>query len=123
MSVITDGKVHLIDRESKVTREKGLPLEKVLITDLDKCTGCRVCELVCSMVNKSEINPRKSHIKVMKNKEMDVDFVALGSDCTFCQECVHWCLPEALEFVDMDEAVVKYKAVRAGKIPAPLFNE
>ena len=97
-------------------------MEKVLIVDIDKCTGCRVCELVCSMINQGEVNPGKSHIKVMKNKEMDINVVALGTKCTFCNECVEWCLPGALEFLELEEAAVVWKGAQAGKLPAPLFG-
>ena len=97
-------------------------MEKVLIVDANKCTGCRVCELVCSLANHGAINPGKSYIRVMKNKEMDLNTVALATKCTFCSECVEWCLPGALEFLDLAEAVVAWKGARVGRMPAPLFG-
>jgi Fe-S-cluster-containing hydrogenase component 2 len=97
-------------------------MEKVLIADIDKCTGCRVCELVCSLINREEVNPDKSHIKVMKHKEMDINVIVLGTKCTFCNGCVEWCLPGALEFVDLEEAVLAWKGARVGRLPAPLFG-
>ena len=98
-------------------------MEKVLIVDVDKCTGCRICELACSMVKHGEYNPRKSRIKVFKNKEMDINIVALALGCDFCGECVEWCLPQAIKFVDSKEAIIKWKGTKLGRLPAPLFGD
>ncbi|MFC1892346.1 4Fe-4S dicluster domain-containing protein, partial [Thermodesulfobacteriota bacterium] len=91
-----------------------------LIIDIDKCTGCRVCELICSMTNYGEVNPEKAYIKVMKNKEMDINIAALDTSCTLCNECVEWCLPGALEFIDLEEAVAIFKGAHVGRIPTPM---
>ena len=97
-------------------------MEKVLVVDVDKCTGCRQCELVCSMHNLGEFNPRRANIRVMKNKTMDLHLVAWGTGCVLCQECVAACLPGALEFVDLEHAVLNWKAAKVGRLPAPLFG-
>ena len=97
-------------------------MDKILTVDIDKCTGCRVCELVCSMTKLGEFNPSKAHIKVMKNSEMDLNLVSLGTGCDFCGECVEWCMPKAIAFVDFDEAVLKWKGVKAGTLPAPTYG-
>ena len=87
-------------------------MEKVLIVDVDKCTGCRICELVCSMAKQGEFNPKKSYIRVMRNKEMDINMVNLSTKCVFCGECTTCCLPEAIKFVDFDEAILKWKGAK-----------
>ena len=42
---------------------------KVIKTDVDKCTGCRACEVACSAFHSvpkySSTNPEKSHIRVL----------------------------------------------------------
>ena len=98
-------------------------MDKVLIQDADKCTGCRVCELVCSMTKFGEYNPKKSYIKVMRNREMDVNIIALDIKCDFCNECVEWCLPKALKFVTLEEAAVIRKENKIGSFPVPIFSE
>ena len=96
--------------------------EKVLIVDTDKCTGCKVCELVCSMAKLGEFNPRKSYVRVLKNKEMDINIVALGTKYDFCGECVEWCLPGAIRFVDLEEAAIMRKGAKIGCFPAPVVG-
>ena len=97
-------------------------MEKVLIVDTDKCNGCRICELACSMAKHGEYIPSKSYIRVMKNKEMDINIVALEPRCDFCGECVRWCLPKAIKFVSREEAIVTWKGAKVGSIPAPLVS-
>jgi NAD-dependent dihydropyrimidine dehydrogenase PreA subunit len=97
-------------------------MEKVLIIDVDKCTGCRQCELSCSMQNYGEFNPRLAHIRIMKNKTMDIHLAVWGTGCVLCGKCVETCVPGALEFIDLDQAIIHWKAVRIGRMPAPLFG-
>jgi len=98
-------------------------MEKVLITDGDSCTGCRVCELVCSMTKFGEYNPKKSYIKVMRNREMDVNILTLDLRCDFCNKCVEWCIPKAIKFVSLEEAAIIRKRNNIGTFPAPLVSE
>ena len=97
-------------------------MERVLIVDADKCVGGQVCELVCSMKNHGEFNPKKSYIRVVKNDEMDIIMVALRPECKAeCQECVEWCLSEAIRFVPLEEAILKWKGTKVGSLPAPFL--
>jgi Fe-S-cluster-containing dehydrogenase component len=97
-------------------------MEKVLIVDIDKCTGCRVCELACSMANTSAYDPHKSNIRVLKNKDMDINMIVLSVKCEACESCVKACLPGAIRFVDFHDAVLHWKAVKVGSMPAPLVG-
>jgi len=97
--------------------------EKALIVDADKCTGCKVCELICSMAKHGEYNPPKSYIRVMKNSEMDVNIVILDAYCDFCNKCVEGCLPEAIRLVSLEEAAILRKANRIGIFPAPILSK
>jgi Fe-S-cluster-containing dehydrogenase component len=108
--------------EKKGQRRVGKKLEKVLIFDSNKCTGCRICELTCSMDHFGEFNPRKSYIKIFKNKEMDLNIAALAVKCDVCEECAKWCLPGAIAFTPLEEAYVSLKGKGAGIIPAPLLR-
>ena len=41
-------------------------MAKVLTADFEKCTGCRLCELVCSVKHEGVSNPSRSRLKVEK---------------------------------------------------------
>ena len=78
--------------------------------------------MVCSMVKEKEFNPSKSLIKVMRNKDLDINFVILSNKCDYCGECIEWCTHKALSFIDMEEAKPNWKGAKIGKVPAPLFG-
>ena len=95
---------------------------KCLVLDADQCSGCRICELICSMVKFGEYNPQKSHIKLIRNREMDVNLVAIDCHCDFCATCARWCPNEALAVVDAQAAALIRKQNKIGKFPAPLIR-
>ncbi|HJX03987.1 MAG TPA: 4Fe-4S dicluster domain-containing protein [Dehalococcoidia bacterium] len=57
-------------------------MAKVLMTDYEKCTGCRLCELVCSVKHYGAANPSRSRIKVVK-WEWEGRYVPMS-----CQQCL-----------------------------------
>ncbi len=56
-------------------------MEKILNVDYQKCTGCRLCELVCSVAHDGISNPARSRIKVIKWEEEGL-YVPM-----ICQQC------------------------------------
>lgn len=54
---------------------------KVLFLNPELCTGCRTCEMVCSLDKEGECNPAKSRIKVLTLLKDGIDIPA------FCQHC------------------------------------
>lgn len=58
-------------------------MRKSLQFDLDKCTGCRTCEMVCSLTHTGECNPLKSRIHVTR---MKLDGVMIP---VYCKQCVN----------------------------------
>lgn len=58
-------------------------MKKHLQVDLDKCSGCRTCEMVCSLTHSGECNPLKSRIRVTRMKLKGVMIPV------FCRQCVN----------------------------------
>lgn len=56
-------------------------MAKVLAIDYEKCTGCRLCELVCSVKHEGVSNPARSRIKIVK-WEQEGRYVPMS-----CQQC------------------------------------
>lgn len=91
--------------------------KKILIASPDKCTGCRTCEIVCQMKNNS------SRIKILKNEIFDVNIPTVSINCNLCREkplCVRFCVADALELVDFDDAAKVRKKYKIGMFPVPI---
>jgi Fe-S-cluster-containing hydrogenase component 2 len=56
---------------------------KRIILDPSRCTGCRVCEAVCSLVNEGEFNPDKSRIHAVRTFNNGI----LRTIPVFCLQC------------------------------------
>ena len=68
-----------------------------IVLDTAKCNGCRVCEVVCSLVNEGESNPVKSRIRVVRTVEDNILY-SIPIFCLQCEKayCQVVCLPHAL---------------------------
>ena len=68
---------------------------KVLIVDHEKCTGCRLCELVCSVKHDGVSNPMRSRIRVMKWEQ---EGLYIPMSCQQCQDapCMNGCPVHAI---------------------------
>lgn len=61
---------------------------KSLSVHMDKCTGCRSCELACSFKNHLEFNPAKSniHVTIYTSDAAYVPLACLQCDDPFCRD-------------------------------------
>ncbi|KJS82588.1 MAG: hypothetical protein JM58_14625 [Peptococcaceae bacterium BICA1-8] len=79
----------------------------LFILDTKKCTGCRICELVCSFHHSGTFAPSLSSIQVSRKKitgEIKLAFYNTTKDahpacnCTLNQEkCIEYCPVEGRE--------------------------
>jgi Fe-S-cluster-containing hydrogenase component 2 len=71
------------------------PIGKVLTIDYEKCTGCRLCELVCAVKHDGISNPVRSRIKVMK---WEAEGLYIPMSCQQCQDapCLIGCPVKAI---------------------------
>lgn len=70
-------------------------MAKVLYINYQKCTGCRLCEMVCAVSHDGISNPARSRIKVMKWEQ---EGLYVPMSCQQCQDapCVNVCPVKAL---------------------------
>ena len=63
-------------------------MQKALVVNLDKCTGCRSCELACSFKHHGEFNPSKSaiHVGIFPDNAFFVPVVCYQCSKPFCKE-------------------------------------
>ncbi|RJQ39765.1 MAG: 4Fe-4S dicluster domain-containing protein [Dehalococcoidia bacterium] len=57
-------------------------MAKALKIDLEKCVGCRTCEMVCSAKHAGIINPFQSRIKVIREQEWE----GVPMTCAQCED-------------------------------------
>jgi carbon-monoxide dehydrogenase iron sulfur subunit len=67
---------------------------KIITVNPDKCTGCRLCELACSLKNTDEFNPARARIRVIGFDEL----FCLPVSCFHCEKpyCAQVCPNSAL---------------------------
>lgn len=70
-------------------------MPKTLYIDYEKCTGCRLCEMVCAVFHDGVSNPSRSRIKVMK---WEAEGLYVPMSCQHCQDapCLNVCPVKAL---------------------------
>ncbi|MFC2008899.1 4Fe-4S dicluster domain-containing protein [Chloroflexota bacterium] len=60
---------------------------KVLTVDPDKCTGCRLCELACSLKHTGQFNPARARLKVVGFDEIfSVPVTCFQCEKPYCAE-------------------------------------
>lgn len=67
-----------------------------LIVNPERCTGCRLCESVCSLHHEGECNPVRSRIRVIRSEEEGLD---IPVTCLHCEKapCIEVCPSAALK--------------------------
>ncbi len=80
-------------------------MEKHIEVKMERCTGCKLCELACSAVKTGAFNPRQSRIKVCLVDIPEIPVPVILDNCDYCfgnPACVQFCLPKAIEWKDME---------------------
>ena len=62
-------------------------MQKSLLLNASKCTGCRQCEMACSYEKEGAFNPSKSRIRIF---DLHADARFVPYTCTQCEQA--WCL-------------------------------
>ena len=80
---------------------------KVVTVDIEKCTGCRSCEIACSLHNFGECNPARARIHVVKTQREGIT-TTVPVLCRQCADplCVKMCPADALARDERTGAIV-----------------
>ncbi|MFQ5820926.1 MAG: 4Fe-4S dicluster domain-containing protein [Candidatus Heimdallarchaeota archaeon] len=70
--------------------------QMVLMVDLEKCTGCRICEMACSFHHYKIFNPTKSMIRIVKLEEVGIDVPIVCGHC-LTAPCAEVCPTGAIQ--------------------------
>jgi len=75
--------------------------------DPTNCTGCKTCEMVCSLYHWGEINPWKSAIRVIRKETRGLVY-ALPLVCQQCIEptCIEVYVPGAISRANLDADII-----------------
>jgi len=112
-------------------------MEKVLVSNTDRCTGCRLCESICSLVHTETCNPERSRMRIlrMEQKGVDIPMFCLQCEdaaciaacpvsainrnkstgtveidyelCIKCKECIIACPFEGMYFDSIEDKIIK----------------
>lgn len=76
-----------------------------LAVDLEKCTGCKICELICSFKKNHAFNPKTSRVQVVTSYPPIIGYPVV---CIQCQEapCIPSCPAKALRRDEATSAIV-----------------
>ena len=104
--------------------------EKVLIIDHEKCTGCRQCEMVCSVFHTGASNPSRSRIRVIKWEHIGVYLPITCQNCEkpFCTEvcptkACHIDLKRHMVLIDKNKCIGCKTCILACPFGAPFFDK
>lgn len=77
-----------------------------LATDPDKCTGCRACELACSLVNTDTFNPRRARVRIYREEANGIDYPIVCKQCASDAPCLTACPTGACHRDDREFIVI-----------------
>ena len=86
---------------------------KLIEVSHSKCTGCRSCEMVCSLTHEQECSTAKSRIRIVRDEEYGNNVISLCMQCADAS-CMDSCPGEALHRHPETGAVLVYDELCIG---------
>ena len=73
-------------------------MNSMLTLELDLCTGCRICEMVCSLKHYGEGSPARALVKVLRYEKMGEYLTPIPMVCQQCEApmCAAVCPAKAI---------------------------
>lgn len=96
-------------------------MRKFLSVDTDRCTGCRLCELACSMSRENTFNPKKARIRVNFIGFPEVPVPVYTRHCDACggkPACLRYCPARCISFSTENPKLDSKKIVLAEQVAA-----
>ncbi len=66
-------------------------MSTIIVNRPERCMGCRICEMICSLKNGEACSPELSKIKVYYDPFTAKPDITISEDCIKCIECIKWC--------------------------------
>jgi carbon-monoxide dehydrogenase iron sulfur subunit len=79
---------------------------KRLILDHNKCTGCCLCQLVCSLTKRGNLDPSRAMVRISKDQTQVAIHVCIQCIQKVCKEV---CLPHAIAVSSTGATIVDDK--------------
>lgn len=81
-------------------------MKRVILKEVIQCSGCRMCEMICSFVHFGQFHPNRSFIKIYKIEEKGLDIPIIMKGCDLCEkegspQCVRYCPAVALDVAEV----------------------
>ena len=67
----------------------------------DKCTGCRICQLMCSSIYQKRFAPTEAFIQITDVYGL-IPKITFLEECKKCGHCAKYCLYGALELKEVE---------------------
>jgi carbon-monoxide dehydrogenase iron sulfur subunit len=85
--------------------------------NLNKCTGCRSCELACSFHKTGSFDPTQSSIQIYRDNSAGLMSIVLDNHCDLCVNeeeplCIYFCATNALNLAILKE--LKQNTMKSG---------
>ncbi|MCG2675767.1 4Fe-4S dicluster domain-containing protein, partial [bacterium] len=70
-------------------------MAKILVVDVEKCSGCRICEVACSWYQEEEFNPAKARLSIVSWKKVAINYPMICEQCEKAP-CAEVCPTDAI---------------------------
>lgn len=68
----------------------------IVFAPSDRCSGCLICELVCSYFTEGVFNPSKAKLRIARYEEGSRFMIGFLPNCTSCGFCADYCPWDAI---------------------------